>query len=327
VTVSELLAVGVVEPSYVLSESEAALELGQAYSVSVQLAVVKALRYYYLVHHEGARPRDLLLFLKRCGVEVKDNVLRSALSKLVRKGVVLRRGRRYYPRMDLKPETAVMVRRRIHGDSKKRNKSKEYMYARPKDELRDFGMKIVERIEKLVKDYDKIKALGYILFFGCGLRPSSDRVLGIGIDSQGSIYALVYEGKLERLRLVTNEEGFMWMLMSHQLIYDFVRSIIESAGDNESVVFDLDGFSIVSDILEKHLWKILGRKITWLWFDENEWSLLSSLVKFKRLARSVFLSYVDEFEAQLKVLGEINYIQVVQGMHANTGVRKYYVRE
>jgi len=327
--VSELLAVGVAESDYVLSESEVIWELREAYSVSVQLAVVKALRYYYLMYRRGVRPRDLLLFLKRCGVEVKDNVLRSALSKLVKKGVALRLGHRYYVRMDLKPEAAVMIRRRVHSgsSSESRNRSREFMYARSEDELKDFGMRIAKKIEKMVKEGEREKVLGYILFYGCGLRPSSDRPLGIGLDGERNIYVVVWEDKLKKLRVVRSDEGFFKVLASHQSIFNFLVDVIEASDDDMVVVFNLGGLSIESSVLAKYLKTLLGVKVKWLWLNDNVWRLLPPLVHWKRLARAVFLSYADDFDMQVKVLGEVNGLPVVKGMHTNTGVRRYYVRE
>jgi len=340
--VAELLSLRSVAESeyeYVLPESEVARELRRAYSVSAQLAVLKALKHFYMLYHRGAAPMDILRFLRKHGVDAREGSVRSALSRLAQKGLVIRRMHLYFPRMDVDPESVVDLSRARAAKSKYLNVGaasgspeeeevgkEEYRYAKSVDELTSFGERLVKKIEHLIRDGEREKALGYILYFGAGLRPSGDKVLGIGLGNDNQVYVVIYESKLKRLRLVSGEEGFMHELMKYQLIYNFIRDIIEDS-DAGDVVFELDDFEISSSVLGRSLRKILGKRITWFWIDDVLWRELIYAVRYKRLARSVWLSYADDFDVQLRVLGEVQGLPVVRGMFSNVKNAKFYVRE
>jgi len=187
-----------------------------AYTRSPQLGIITALYYYSRINPRGARPRDLLSFLSKLGIEVRDNYLRAELTYLCKKGVVVKKGGRYRVRDDIdldNLERMVDINRSRAGRERWLNLSRSENW-RPKRSVEATKLMQVYNIHNLVSHIkalmkqNELRALAILIYFGGGLR-LNDKLNELGFKENG-FYAIIYEAKLNRFRLICEEYDELW---------------------------------------------------------------------------------------------------------------------
>jgi len=283
-----------------------------AYTRSHQLGIIKALYYYCRINPRGARPRDLLSFLNKLGIEVRDNYLRAELSYLGRKGVIVKEGERYRIRENFKLEDLeklVDIGRSRAGRKRWFNSSRLKDW-RPKHSINAAKLiqaynlyNLVSHIKTLIEK-NGLEALATLLYLGGGLRPS-DRVIELGYK-EGSFYAIVYETKLNRFRLICEEYDRLWHeLLREEEVRQWLLEVIRRH-DEEPLQWPWK---------QEYKWRV----------SREEWDLIASSIrrKKKRVARRVYLAY--QALGQALVLGNYRGKCMVVGVHLDPSNDDYYI--
>jgi len=289
-------------------------DISRAFNMSTQLGVLKAIYYFYYMHHRGAKPKELMGFIKNLGIEIRSNVVRAKLSYLHRKGLVVKRGHRYIPREDFDIndlEKLIDIARAkagrirwIANHAKKNWRPKHSVSS--SELLRKHDVhNIKEHIKALIAEGKDLKALATLIYFGGGLRPS-DRIVELGFK-EGSFYAIIYEPKLKRYRLVYEEYDRLW------------RELLK---DEEMRQWLLEMIKRHDEVRLQWPWK---QEYRWR-ISENEWCIMASSIKKKekRIARRVYLCYQIP-NGQAYTLLVKNGKPLVIGVHSDPLNDGYYI--
>ena len=276
----------------------------EAFRKSPQLGILLGLYFYCKRNPKGARPKDLHQFLVRLGINVRDNCLRAELSYLKRKGAIVKEAGRYRVRSDLRLEGLVKLvdtERSKAGKARWINSkcSKDW---RPKHSLRAGELlqrynayNLRERIKALIRRGEDMKALALLVCMGGGLRPS-DRIIELGYR-EGSFYAIVYEGKCDRYRLICEVFDDLW------------RELLRE------------------EEIRRWLLEILNRHKRRIWRLTNEdWLKISSSISKskKKVGRRVYLCY-QMLGGQAYLLAVRDERPLIIGIHANPLNDEYYI--
>lgn len=285
----------------------------QAYARSPQLGILVALYHYSKMDPRGARPRDLHGFLSKLGIPIRDNYLRAELSYLAKKGLVVKKGERYRIREDLRLEDLERL-----VDIKRSRAGREKWFGSPRVE--DWRPKHSIEVAKLIQVYNlhnlishikalikknEPKVLATLLYFGEGLRPS-DKVVELGFK-ESSFYAVVYEPKLDRYRLVCEECDRLWCeLLKDEEIRQWLLEMTKRYS-NEWLQWPWE---------QKYRWKV----------PRDEWDLIASRIRksTKRIARRVYLAYQYP-SGRATVLALKNGRPLIAGMHLDSSNDLYYI--
>ncbi|MCD6340895.1 MAG: hypothetical protein J7L51_02970 [Desulfurococcales archaeon] len=277
----------------------------EAFEKSTQLGVAIALYLYCRRFMRGARPKDLYEFLRRMGVSIRDSVLRAELRYLARKGLVWREGGRYRVREDIRLkdiEALIDLGRakagRTRWEDPKRRDWRPKHSLDPEELLKKYNIhNLREHIKSLIRR-DERRALATLIVLGGGLRPS-DYPTEIGFR-QNEFYAVVYEPKCDRYRLVTEEHDVLWReLLRDEEIRDWLARLL--SGTNRRRYRSDD------DLME--LWATCTDK------------------KLKPKARRIYLAYQNLYygSAQARVLTTLNGKQVIAGLHLDPSSDLFYI--
>jgi len=289
-------------------------EILRGFNASTQLGVLKALYYFYYLHRRGARPKELTVFINRLSIGVKSNVVRAKLSYLHRKGLILKRGNRYIPREDLDLddlEKLVDLGRAKAGRLKwLTHSTRKYLVPRYAEDStvlsEEYNIdKLRKHILRYIAEGKYRNALAYLLFYGGGLRPS-DIVEEMGYKE--GFYAIVYEAKVNRYRLVCEEYDTLWReLLKSEELRQWLLEMIKR--------HDEERF--------QRPWK---QECRWR-ISENEWSIMASSIKKKekRIARRVYLCHQIP-NGQAYTLLVKNGKPLVIGVHSDPSNDGYYIR-
>ena len=275
-----------------------------AFRRSPQLSILLGLYFYCKRNPKGARPRDLHRFFVRLGVGMRDNYLRAELSYLKRKGAIVKEAGRYRVRSDLRLDDLMKLvdtERSRAGKARWINSkcSKDW---RPKHSLRAGELlqrynayNLRERIKALISRGEDMKALALLVCMGGGLRPS-DRIIELGYR-EGSFYAIVYESKCDRFRLICEEFDDLW------------RELLRE------------------EEIRRWLLEILNRHKRRIWRLTNEdWLKISSSISKskKKVGRRVYLCY-QMLGGQAYLLAVRDERPLIIGIHANPLNDEYYI--
>ena len=184
---------------------------------------------------QGARPKDLHRFLNKPGIPIRDNYLRAELNYLAKKGIVIKRGRRYRIRDDIKLkdiESLVDLNRAWAGKAKW-GKIKSDRNWKPKHSVNVYELlrknnnhNLRKYIKSLIRK-NELRALATLIALGGGLRPS-DYPIEIGCK-YGRFYAIIYEPKCDRYRLITEEHDVLWReLLKDEEIRDWLARLLNN---------------------------------------------------------------------------------------------------
>ncbi len=239
----------------------------EVFSISPQLAVLSGLYHYCRVKPEGARPRDLYKFLSRLGVDIKENTLRAELSYLVRKGMVEKTARRYRIRENITLsgiEALVDLGRAKAGrvrweEPKHRDRRPKYSLD-PRELLQKYNIhNLRENVKSLIRE-NEIKALATLIALGGGLRPN-DRLIELGYKDE--FYAVIYEPKCDRYRLICEENDVLWReLLKDEEIKKWFLEVIKRH-DEEWLKWSYK---------QEYKWRV----------SKGDWSLIASNIRQRR---------------------------------------------
>jgi len=279
----------------------------EAFEKSTQLGVATALYLYSRKFMQGARPKDLYEFLRRIGVSISDSVLRAELSYLTRKGSVRREGGRYRVREDIRLKDIELLvdlgraqagRDRWRKPKHRRDWRPKYSLD-PKKVLQKYNIhNLREHIKSLIRR-DERRALATLIVLGGGLRPS-DYPTEIGFR-QNEFYAVVYEPKCDRYRLVTEEHDVLWReLLRDEEIRDWLARLLSGTNRRRYRSDDDDWMELWATCTDK---------------------------KLKPKARRIYLAYQNLYygSAQARVLTTLNGKQVLAGLHLDSSNDLYYI--
>lgn len=295
-------------PRFNLSQIKERIE--EAHNKSSQLAILLGLYYYCKRNPKGAKPKDLHDFLNRLGISIKDNYLRAELSYLLRKGLVIRQAGRYKVREDIKlSDIELMIDlRRVKAGRARWVEPKHWRdwipkhSLDPKELLQKYNVhNLREHIKALIRK-DEVKALAALIVLGGGLRPS-DRLVEVGYRD-GKFYAIVYEPKCSRYRLICEEYDELW----HELLKDeeVRRWLLE--------------------LVRRHGEGLYGeREYRWR-LSDADWMRLSLCLKKKekRLARRIYLAH-QPLGGQAAILSLKDSKPIIIGMHLDISSDEYYI--
>jgi len=245
---------------------------------------------------------------------MKDNYLRAELSYLVKKGLVERIAGRYKIKRDLRLkdlERLVDIGRSRAGKKRWRTPSRIKNW-KPKHSINVVELmqkynryNLIGHIKALIRK-DELRALATLIYFGGGLRPS-DRVVELGFK-EGSFYAIVYETKLSRFRLICEEYDELWReLLKDEEIREWLLELIRR--HNEWLLQWLQK--------REYKWRI----------SRDEWDLMASSIKRKKkkIARRIYLAY-QPLNGQATILTLKSNKPLVVGIHLDNSNDEYYVR-